>query len=162
MQTLLRELICLSVLAGALMHLCPEGGVKRVSQVLCTAVLGLAILSRLDGLDTEKLRFESAGTEASEVRIEQSGALASRELSRRFLESEYSEYITRQAEAIGVTAFQVSLTSELNAEGQWLPCAAEISGDLAPWQREALSQKLVEDLGIPPERQVWNGSGMEK
>ena len=161
MQALLRELIGLSVLTGALLQLCPEGGVKRVSQVLCTAVLSLAVLSHLGGTEREKLLPVSAGAAAASTGIEESGASVSRELSRRYLQEEYTEYITRQAEALGMDTLTVNLTVEQDAGGQWLPHAAELTGSFDLWQKEALTKALAEDLGIPTERQVWHEDGME-
>lgn len=161
MQALLKELIALSVLTGALMHVCPEGGVKRVAAVLCTAVLSLAVLTHLGGMHQEDFLPEIAGMEGTERWIEESGTAAGMELSRRYLQEEYTQYISSRAAALGVQMPEVRMTLMQDTNGQWLPYAAELSGAVTFGQREALTRALQEELGIPPERQVWHEPGVE-
>lgn len=161
MQALLRELISLSVLTGALMYLCPDGGGKRVASVLCTAVLSLAVLTHLGGMHREDFLPESTGIEDTERWIEESGAAAGMELSRRYLQEEYAQYISSRASAFGMQMPEVKMTLMQDANGQWLPYAAELSAVGTARQREALTGALQEELGIPPERQVWHEPGVE-
>lgn len=162
MPELLKKMIALSVMTGALMHVCPEGGVKRVASVLCTAVLSLAVLSHLGGMDRELYTLENAKLGTSESRIEQNGAAAGQELNRRYLQEEYTDYIVQQAGILGISELSADVQMQRSLDGLWLPYAAELSGPLEPWQREALEKVLDENLGIPPERQVWNEYGAEE
>ena len=56
----IRQLCALSLLCGAALSILPEGGVKRVSEVVCTASLIIAIVSPLKALDMDAYALESA------------------------------------------------------------------------------------------------------
>ena len=162
MTALFRELICLSVFSGILLQLCPEGGVKRVASVLSAAVLSLSVLSHIGGLSEHFALPESGAQAEAENRIEEDGAALGQALNRKILQEEYSEYISQQAAAAGITGLQVELELEQDMEGFFLPYAATLQGELEPWQKTLLGEVLRRDLGIPPERQVWNESGAEE
>ena len=49
----IRQLCALSLLCGAALSILPEGGVKRVAEVVCTASLIVALVNPLKALDME-------------------------------------------------------------------------------------------------------------
>ena len=75
MRESLRELILLSALSGALLLLCPEGGVKRVLSILCTAALGLTVLPGVEAFSSD-LSWESTGQNLLPQQIEEQGTAA--------------------------------------------------------------------------------------
>ena len=56
----IRELCAVSLLCGAALSILPEGGVKRVAEILCTASLILTVISPIRELDLDVLALENA------------------------------------------------------------------------------------------------------
>ena len=56
MNQALRELCLMAVFCGAALRLAPEGAVRRVMNVLVTAVLLICLLGIFDGFDADTLR----------------------------------------------------------------------------------------------------------
>ena len=161
MREVFRELIGLSVFSGVILLLCPEGGAKRVLNVLCTAALALTVLPALHIPDAN-WEASAADQVLSPRQIEERGTAANQQLQQLFIQSELETYVSDKAAALGIIELRMRLETQQNDDGLWLPWASEIQGDLEPWQKEALGRMLWEDLGIPPERQRWNEYGMEE
>ena len=67
-----------------------------------------------------------------------------------------ASYISDKAAELGLTV-QVRVETEPGADGVPVPARAEVEG---PWSAE-LSAYMAQTLGIPRERQVWNGQEAE-
>ena len=161
MREAIREVIWLSVFSGAILLLCPEGGVKRVLSVLCTAALALSVLPAVHALGCE-WETEELGQSWSTQQIEEKGAAARQQLQQMFIQSELETYLSDQSAALGIGELQMQIETRQNTDGIWIPWASEIAAPLELWQKDALGRMLQEDLGIPPERQKWNEYGMEE
>ena len=161
MREVFRELIGLSVFSGVILLLCPEGGVKRVLNVLCTAALALTVLPALHIPDAN-WEASAADQVLSPRQIEERGTAANQQLQQMFIQSELETYLSDQSAALGIGELQIKIETRQNTDGIWIPWASEIAAPLELWQKDALGRMLQEDLGIPPERQKWNEYGMEE
>ena len=159
MNSTLRELIALSLILGLSLHLCPEGGVKRILTVLCAALLGLSVLSSFKGLDYDALALGNAKLHEAELAIMEDGERASQKLNRLFIEEEYASYNLDRAESLGVGGLEVQIQVQWSYEGVWVPYASHISGPVAESEKNALGRLLRDELGIPEERQYWYRDG---
>ena len=93
----IRQLCALSLLCGAALSILPEGGVKRVAEVVCTASLIVALVNPLKALDMESYALESAKRQERETALI-SGAEATQQLLNRLvIEQEYEAYIMDKA-----------------------------------------------------------------
>ena len=113
----------------------------------------IALLQPVLNLDPVDVDFRME-TYEEEVRIRQE------ELTRAagaewetIIEQETAAYISDKAESLGL---DVSVRVRAESDGKNPPVLiAELTGETS----ESLARYLVEELGIPRERQVWNNEG---
>ena len=93
----IRQLCALSLLCGAALSVLPEGGVKRVAEVVCTASLIVALVSPLKALDMGTYALESAKRHELETALTVGAEAAEQRLNRLVIEQEYEAYIMDKA-----------------------------------------------------------------
>ncbi len=97
----LRQLCVLAICSGVLLSLTPEGGAKRVLQVLVSAALLVTVFRTLGCLDNTALAPELARYRELERSLSARGSEARDKLNRLVIEQEYREYIESRAAARG-------------------------------------------------------------
>ena len=152
----IRELCAVSLLCGAALSMLPEGGVKRVAEILCTASLILAVLSPIKEIDMDSYALESARMHELETQLARQGEEAEDRLSRLVIEQEYEAYIMDKAGELGIEGLAADVEVQWSLEGFWMPWGVELSSGCSQESRERLSRLLESELGIPYERQRWN------
>ena len=155
-QQSIRQLCAMALLCGAALSILPEGGVKRVAEVVCTASLILAIVSPLKSLDMEGYALESAQRHELEAALTDEAEDARRRLNRLVIEQEYEAYIMDKAHELGQEELVVDVEVQWSLDGLWMPYSARLSGDCSQSGKERLSALMAADLGIPYERQRWD------
>ena len=153
----IRQLCMLSVLCGAAMSLCPEGSVRKIMRVLCTAVLMTALLSPLKEMNMSKFALETARLRELEAGMAEKGSEAGERLNRLVIEQQYETYIMDKAADLGLEVTDADVGVQWSSEGFWVPYSAEIA---CSGSREAcgkLKSEIEAELGIPKERQSWSG-----
>ena len=155
-QQSIRQLCAIALLCGAALSILPEGGVKRVAEVVCTASLILAIVSPLKSLDMEGYALESAKRHELEAALTDEAEDARRRLNRLVIEQEYEAYIMDKALELGLEGLAVDVEVQWSLEGLWMPYGASVSGVCGQTGKEKLSALMAADLGIPYERQRWD------
>ena len=159
MFTGIRQLCAMSLLCGAALTMAPEGGVKRVTEILCTAILVLTILSPLIELDYDDYALTSARRHEAETELFDRAENTGQRLNRIVIEQEYESYIMDKASDLGLNVSGVDIQVEWSLDGLWVPHGATISADGDKAVKEELGRILRDDLGIPYERQQWNSNG---
>ena len=159
MNTVLRELIALSLLLGLSLHLCPEGGVRQVLTILSAALLGLAVLKSVRGIDYDAFALDTAKLHEAELAIGEEGERAAQRLQRLYIEEEYEAYVQSRAEQLGVSDIRVEIEVEWAYDGLWVPHASHVTGSIGDTERASLERTLRQELGIPTERQYWHEDG---
>lgn len=153
----IRILCALSVLCGAALSLCPEGGVKRVLNIACSAALLCVIIQPISEFDDSVYALELAKNRQREEALITAGTELSDSLNRLVIEERYEAYILDKAEKLGLEMSGVSVTAEWSMEGLWVPSSAELRCAENEALRRELSGILEAELGIPAERQQWSG-----
>lgn len=153
----IRILCALSVLCGAALSLCPEGGVKRVLNIACSAALLCVIIQPISEFDYSVYALELAKNRQQEDALISAGTEFSDSLNRLVIEERYEAYILDKAEKLGLEMSGVSVTAEWSMEGLWVPSSAELRCAENEALRRELSGILEAELGIPAERQQWSG-----
>lgn len=151
-----RQLCALSLLCGAALSFLPEGGVKRVAEVVCTASLILAVVNPLKSLDMSSYALESARRHELEASLTAGAEEAERRLNRLVIEQEYEAYIMDKALELGLEGLTVDVEVQWSLDGLWMPYGARLSGVWNQTGKERLSALMTADLGIPYERQRWD------
>ena len=149
-QESIRQLCAVSIFCGAAINITPEGGVRRIMQLLCTAALTMAILSPIKEIDFDIYALETARLREAEAAINESAEKIDDRLNRAVIEEQCEEYISDKADSMGL-ALEARVTAEA-ADGVPVPARVTLTGK----KSGELSRWLETELGIPAERQVWN------
>ena len=154
MQEMFKTLVGLSFCAGAVLYLCPEGSVRRVLKLLCTAILTAAVLSPLRSLDYDLLSLEEARFTVAETEISNRAGLTGDRMKKLMMQDNCTDYVLMRGEELGLNINETVIELRQDENGQWLPYAAEIDAVGLSAAAEELSRLLNSELGIPAERQV--------
>ena len=151
----LTKVVCAALLAAAADGLMPKGPVKKVGMLACAIVLLCVLLQPVVDWSISKPEI-AIGTLREHNRIQQeqlkqdSGAII-----KKHIEQQLETYILDKAAGL-VAVCQVDVVCQQQDEA-WLPQAVYITGTLTETQREKLTNAIQEELGIPPECQVYTG-----
>lgn len=157
MDGLLRELCGLSILCGAALSIAPEGAVKRVLEILCSAALLTALLTPLKGIDLESYALQLAKYKEDEAALTAKGDEMNNRLNRLVIEGECNSYIMDKAKEKGVDVKEAEVELKWSTEGLWYPYSARIVSNAEGAEKAALIDALKSELGIPEERVTWSG-----
>lgn len=156
MREALRTLCVLAVFCGAALRLTPEGGVKRVMQVLVSALLLGELLSGLLSLPSD-LALDTARIREEENRLLLSSADARERMNRLVIEEELRTYIQNKAAGLGVSLSAAELTLRFETEGLWLPEAVTLRGTGEDTAIARLLGELGAELGVERDKLQWDG-----
>ena len=136
-QDSIRQLCAVSIFCGAAINITPEGGVRRIMQLLCTAALTMAILSPIKEIDFDIYALETARLREAEAAINESAERIDDRLNRAVIEEQCEEYILDKAEELGANV------SGVNVQAQWsLEEASIITEENPPSMQDLHSSKL--------------------
>jgi hypothetical protein len=155
MSEALRHVIALSFIGSAVLFFCPEGGVKRVLRVICTAMLAAEIVSPIQAIDYNVFSAVEARFSSAEAELLQSAGRSGRTLKRVFFEQNCEDYVKGRAGQLGLKVLELSFELQENGEDAWQPVAVTVHAVGAGESAELMSRLIRDDLGIPVERQVW-------
>lgn len=150
-----RELCMLSVLFGVILNIMPEGGVKKVSAILCSAVFVTVFLTAFGQTDFSALFKETARYREESSALTDNAEDSRRRLSRIVIQSECEAYILDKAEKLGIRGASAKVSARWSTDGFWLPEKATVSAECTVPQREALCDAIETELGIGREQQTW-------
>ena len=152
----LKPLIALSFLSGASLWLCPEGNAKRVTRVLCTALLVSAVAAPLRDFDFDALSLAEAKVNSAQAEIINSGLEHENLLRELVMAQNCEQYIVEKGTALGLRDLHATVELKTDESGALLPYAATVSASGPPDSVERLQLVIRDDLGIPTERQDWS------
>ena len=155
MNEALRNVISLSFIGSAVLFFCPEGGVKRVLRVLCTAMLAAEIIAPIRVIDYNVFSAVEARFSSAEAELLQNAGRSERTLKRVFFEQNCEEYVKGKAGQLGLKVLELTFEFQENGEDSWQPVAITVHAAGAGESAELLSRLIRDDLGVPIERQVW-------
>ena len=75
---------------------------------------------------------------------------------RRLVEEQTVRWLEQQADELNLSATFI-VTAEETEDGLWVPTQVAVSGRWTQEQREALQEKIEQELALPPIRQQWEG-----
>lgn len=156
MSECIRQLCMLSVLFGILLDITPEGSVKKVSCIVCSAALIALILSGIKNTDVSEFYIETARYREMSAAITSNAQESGERLSRLVIQSECEEYIKDKAVALGVTDMDVKVTACWNTDGFWMPETVVLRGSCSQEIKMRLSDILETELGVAKGNQIWS------
>ena len=143
------SLLC--ALADALM---PQGAVKRVGKLVCGLVIMAAIVSPLVDLDVEEGRrwLEECLTGVELRAAELEDTVGGQR--KAIIERECAAYIVDKAAELGLTC-RARVECKPSEDGLYLPVRTEVAGSMTAEVQGRLIRTNAEDLGVPPEAQIY-------
>lgn len=150
------SLTAASAAAAAARLLCPEGGVKKVTEVLCGVMLAAVLASPLLRADIPTLALSMAEYRRTAAELTEGAEAAEKQLLREHIEDQCAAYILREAHTLGAEELRVTVRTKWRDEN-WVPYEARVEGVLSAEVKNALGAYMEAELGIPRERQSWDG-----
>ena len=150
-----REVCMLSVLFGVLLAITPEGSIKKISAVVCSAALITVVLSSVKETDLSVYCEEAARSREKSAAISRNAQDSTQRLSRLVIERECEAYIIDRAESIGIDGLSVKINARWSGEGFWLPESAVLSAACEEGKKALLGEILETELGVRREKQTW-------
>ena len=149
----LTSIVVVTLLIYVMQTLVPSGTLRKVSGFIGGMVLLCALIQPILKTDLAALELDlsdySLAIEQRQAELEEA---ENQELSRIIAERTQA-YIWDKADALGLS-LQVRVRTQITEEGIPVPAEVELKGP----ESQELSQWLEQELGLPPERQVWYGS----
>lgn len=152
MKSWLEGIAAASVLSFFALMLTPPGRVRFVTRMVCGILCALAVVSPVLELDMDTLSVSLASYGQQARQITESAEEEAKMLERTYIEEECAAYILSKAGDAEVGSVSVSARWDDDA-GVWYPWSAALDCAF----HKGLSDRMVSDLGIPVERQVWAG-----
>ena len=134
--------------------LMPPGAVKKVGKLTGGLILVLGILQPLVTMDYEDLYDMVTALPAGAIAQEEAQT-HQYEAMKGIIEEELEAYIVDKGEALGADCTAQVICTPGEGEAP-VPTQATVTGDLTPAQQEAMSRYLEQELGIPPQGQIFD------
>ena len=136
----------------------PPGPGRRVGKLVCGLALLSAVLSPLASLDLDSgrqwLEDYLASLDGRTAELEETV----NSQMKGIIEGEYAAYIVDKAAQLGLTC-TAQVECQADEDGLFLPVRTRVSGLLSEAGRTQLAQAIQEDLGVPPEGQIYIEEG---
>ena len=153
------RLCALAILGGVLMSLMPEGGVRRVAAIGCTAALLLTAVNLAGKTDPGVFSFDLARYHELSEELTANAQEARDRLDRSVIEAEYESYICDEAARLGIEELDAAVTARWDMAGLYLPWQVELSGQCGEREKLRLTERITAELGVPEERVIWTDGG---
>lgn len=129
-----------------------NAGISKLMQLLCGLFLAITVIRpivevQLDNIDS----FTDLLVVDGEIAASTGKEMAAEEM-KRIIKEKTEAYILDKAKSLGAE-IEVEVTLE-----DFVPTGAIITGSISPFARSSLITSISQDLGIPPEGQIWNRS----
>lgn len=122
--------------------------VKLLSGIFMTLIIIAPILDiRIDAVLDDLDQFKTDGLYAAE-----DGENSSKDAMAKIIIDKTQAYILDKAKSLGA-----EIEVELELTDERIPCGVTVAGKISPYAKQALSQYLDSELGIPKEAQRWIG-----
>ncbi len=156
MMTSVGRLCALAILGGVLLSLMPEGGVRRIAGIGCTAVLLLTAVNAVQETDWSAFRIEIARYHELSEELAADGRDARDKLDRSVIEAEYESYICDEAARLGIVELHAEVTARWDMAGLWLPYEVQLWGSCGEHEKKELTGHIKAELGVAGERVIWH------
>ncbi|MBR6114224.1 MAG: hypothetical protein IKQ10_03485 [Oscillospiraceae bacterium] len=152
----IRGLVAASVTASLAKLLTPAGPVRKVTAFVSGIVLLSALLSPALKADTEAFSAALSDYRATAAALTDDMERQEKQLLRVYIEQQSAAYILDEARRLGLPDLSVTVRAKWGDES-WIPCEVSLTGPAEAGPRQRMTEFLTSELGIPAERQHWDG-----
>ena len=155
-QNWIRSLAAASVISALARQLTPPGPVRKVTGFACGVMLLSMLLSPVLRADPGVLAAASADYRSTAAKLTEDMEAQEKQLLRVYIQQQTAAYIVDEAQRMGAEDLKAEVLAKWREES-WVPYEVSLSGTVSPEIRKRLSEYLRAELGIPAERQRWDG-----
>ena len=112
---------------------------------MCATVIKPAVDVKLDDV----YNFTDQLAVNSDLAVSRGEEMAEEEM-KRIIKDKTETYILDKANALGAEVDVEIILEDV------VPAGVTVTGDLSPFAKSSLAATITQDLGIPPEEQIWN------
>lgn len=147
------RLTAAALICGAVMSIADKKGTIGVAvKLLAGMFLTLTMISPWVQFHLNDLESLLDDVQLSADRLTGSAQSATRdEMAKRITDST-AAYILEKAQSLGA---EITVEIILDESDIPVPCLVRLSGSVSPYGKQKLSSIIENDLGIPPEEQIW-------
>lgn len=147
------RLTAAALICGAVMSIADKKGTIGVAvKLLAGMFLTLTMISPWVQFHLNDLESLLDDVQLSADRLTGSAQSATRdEMGKRITDST-AAYILEKAQSLGA---EITVEIILDESDIPVPCLVRLSGSVSPYGKQKLSSIIENDLGIPPEEQIW-------
>ena len=148
------SIVLVTMLLSVAQTLIPEGSIRKISSFTGGLILLIALLQPILGTDLSRLELRTENYERAVRERQEELEEAGKSSLSDIIAEQTAAYISDKADTLGI-AVTVKVLVEPGADGIPVPAAARLVGQPS----EELVSYMVQELGIPRERQVWKDEG---
>lgn len=142
-----------AVLCGILKSLIGEkGNSAALVRLICGIFLALTVIRPLKELNLRDFSLLPVGLLEEARATSGEGEEYTRQTKEALIKQQCEAYILDKAQTLEAS---IQVEIQISVEGEPIPVASIITGNLSPYARNQLSKTLKEELGIPQEDQKW-------
>ena len=156
MQHHILELSVIAVVCGAVMSVIPEGGTKKVSQILSTAILIMSILNLAGETNLEDYVSRASDLNELENAFSENFEESEQDLTCLVIKDRCIEYIMDKADEYDIKLSDVRIQMYQSQEKEYIPYSIDIIGQWENLSKNDMAELIDLELGIPQERQYWH------
>lgn len=126
------------------------GSTSKLIKLLCGLFLTATVIKPVAELKLDEIYAFTEQLElSSNLAVSNGEEMASDEM-KRIIKEKTEAYILDKAKVLGADVEVEVMLADM------IPAGVCIEGEVAPFARTSLSACISQDLGIPPEEQIWN------
>lgn len=156
MSECIREMCFLAILFGVILDITPEGNVKKVSGIVCSAALIMTLFSAVKSIELPEYGFDSAYYRQLGDSLAAHAENSSEQLGGLVIQNKCEEYIMDKAAHLGIAEIIVEVAVYPNDNDEWLPERVTLAALCSDDAREQLSNIIEAELGITKGNQIWS------
>ena len=153
MKSYLISVTAAALICGALCSLVGNSGsISKLLKLLCGLFLTATVIKPVVDVELEDIYSFVEGLSVSSEQAVFNGKEIAADEMERIIKEKTAAYILDKAKTLGAE-LEVEVVLE-----DLVPVRVNVTGDVSPFAKSNLSACICQDLGIPPEEQVWNRS----
>lgn len=142
-----------ALLCGILKSLVGEkGNSAALVRLICGIFLALTVIRPLRELNLRDFSLLPTGLLEEAKATSGAGENYTRQAKEDLIKQQCEAYILDKAQTLEAS---IQVEIQISEDGEPVPVASMITGNLSPYAKNQLSKALEQDLGIPQEDQKW-------
>lgn len=155
MRDCLAQLCGFGIVFGIALSLTPEGAVKRIMVLGCTAMLVLLALQSVKEIDHDDFSLQLARYRELGKTLTVDADQKKERLNKEIMEREYARYLAELVFSADIKGIKGEVQLIWSEEGFWMPGRVIWQGAATEKEKETLASMLEAELGLGRQQQEW-------